>query len=747
MSASDKTARPVQAPQPSRRRFLRTSTALTGGLVIGFYLPGANRAALAQGQVALPKPAALPAAAAVPAKPVYPPNAFIRIAPDDSVTVVVSKLEFGQGVLTSLPMLIAEELECDWTQVKSEHAPVAAVYNHPGFGIQMTGGSQSVASSWDQLRLVGAQARTMLVQAAANEWKVPVSECRAETGKVVHTSGKKLAYGQVADAANRLPLPEGVRLKDARDFRLIGKSTKRLDARAKTNGTAKFGIDVKFPGMLTAVVARPPVFGAKVKSFDIAEAQGIAGVRYVAEIPSGVAVIASSFWAAKSAREKLKIVWDDAAGTKISSDTLRAQYLELAKTPGTPGKQTGDPNAIKTAAKTIVAEYDVPYLAHAPMEPLNCTVELTADACKIWAGTQFQTVDRNAAAKAAGLKPEQVQITTMLAGGGFGRRAVPDSDWVVEAVYVARVVGRATEAGKTPPAVRVVWTREDDIKGGYYRPAYVHRVEAGIDKDGRAVAWNQVIVGQSILTGTPFEGFMVRNGIDATSVEGAMEGYAIPNVNISLHSPKTGIPVLWWRSVGNTHTAFVKETMLDELAAAAGKDPLDYRKTLLAAGSRELGALTLAADKAGWGKPLPAGRARGIAVHESFGSVCAQVAEVSLDSGKIRVHKVVAAIDCGMAVNPAGVVAQVESAIVFGLSAALAGAITFKDGKVEQSNFHDYAPLRIGDTPQMEVHIVASSAPPSGVGEPGTPPIAPAVANALFTLTGKRLRSMPFKVS
>lgn len=747
MSASDKIARPVQAPQLSRRRFLRTSTALTGGLVIGFCLPGANRAALAQGQVASPKPAAPPAATAVPAKPVYPPNAFIRIAPDNSVTVVVGKLEFGQGVLTSLPMLIAEELECDWTQVKSEHAPVAAVYNHPGFGIQMTGGSQSVASSWDQLRLVGAQARTMLVQAAANEWKVPVSECRAEMGKVVHTSGKKLAYGQVADAANKLPLPEGVRLKDARDFRLIGKSTKRLDARAKTNGTAKFGIDVRLPGMLTAVVARPPVFGAKVKSFDIAEAQGIAGVRYVAEIPSGVAVIASSFWAAKSAREKLKIVWDDAAGTKISSDTLRAQYLELAKTAGTPAKQTGDPDAIKTAAKTIVAEYDVPYLAHAPMEPLNCTVELTADACKIWAGTQSQTVDRNAAAKAAGLKPEQVQITTMLAGGGFGRRAVPDSDWVVEAVYVARVVGRATEAGKTPPAVRVIWTREDDIKGGYYRPAYVHRVEAGIDKEGRAVAWNQVIVGQSILTGTPFEGFMVRNGVDATSVEGAMEGYAIPNVNISLHSPKSGIPVLWWRSVGNTHTAFVKETMLDELAAAAGKDPLDYRKTLLAAGSRELGALTLAADKAGWGKPLPARRARGIAVHESFGSVCAQVVEVSLDGGKIRVHKVVAAIDCGTAINPTGVVAQVESAIVFGLSAALAGAITFRDGKVEQSNFHDYAPLRIGDTPQMEVHIVASSAPPSGVGEPGTPPVAPAVANALFALTGKRLRSLPFRVS
>lgn len=747
MSATSKTSGSVSVQKLSRREFLRRSAALTGGLVIGFYLPGANRAALAQGQAAAPMPASPPATPGVPTKATYPPNAFIRIGPDNSVTVVVSKLEFGQGVLTSLPMLIAEELECDWAQVKSEHAPVAAVYNHPGFGIQMTGGSQSIASSWDQLRMVGAQARIMLVQAAASEWNVPANECHAEMGQVVHTSGKKLAYGQLADAANKLPLPQGIKLKDAKDFKLIGKSTKRLDTRGKTNGTAKFGIDMKLPGMLTAVVARPPVFGAKVKSFDIEDAQGIPGVRYVAEVPSGVAVIATSFWAAKKARDKVKIVWDDAAGVKISSAGLRTQYQELAKSAGAPAKKTGDPNAIKAAAKTVVAEYDVPYLAHAPMEPLNCTVLLTADACKIWAGTQFQTVDLNAAAKVAGLTPEQVQITTMLAGGGFGRRAVPDSDWVVEAVHVARVVRRATETGKTPPAVRVMWTREDDIKGGYYRPAYVHRVEAGLDKDGKPIAWNQVIVGQSILTGTPFEAFLVKDGIDSTSVEGAMEAYTIPNVNVSLHSPKTGVPVLWWRSVGNTHTAFVKESMMDELAAAAGKDPLEYRKSLLAANSREFAALTLAADKAGWGKPLSAGRARGIAVHESFGTVCAQVAEVSVDGGKIKVHKVYAAIDCGTAVNPTGIVAQVESAIVFGLSAALAGAITFKDGVVEQSNFNDYVPLRIGDSPQVEVHIVPSSAPPSGVGEPGTPPIAPAVANAVFALTGKRLRSLPFKVS
>ena len=736
--------------QPSRRKFLRTSTALTGGLVIGFHLPGANRIAEAQQPMLPMAPSATqpaPAPAPPPEKPVYPPNAFIRIGADNSVTILVSKLEFGQGVLTSIPMLIAEELECDWAKVKAEHAPVAAVYNNPLLGLQMTGGSMSVATSWDQLRTVGAQARTMLIQAAANEWKVPVTECRAERGEVVHTSGRKLAYGALADAANKLPLPEGVALKEPKDFKLIGKTTKRLDARDKSIGAAKFGIDMKLPNMLTAVVARPPVFGAKVKSFDIDEAQGIPGVRYVAEIPSGVVIIATSFWAAKKARDKVKVVWDDTGIDKVSSDAQKAQYLALAKTPGTPAKQSGDPNAIKAAAKTVVAEYDVPYLAHAPMEPLNCTVELTADSCKIWSGTQFQSVDRNAAAQAAGLKPEQVQITTMLAGGGFGRRAVPTSDYVVEAVQVARVVKRAVGEGKPVPPVRVIWTREDDIKGGYYRPAYVHRVEAGIDAQGQAVAWNQVIVGQSILGGTPFESMMVKNGIDSTSVEGAMEAYAIPNVNISLHSPKAAVPVLWWRSVGNTHTAFVKETMLDELAKAAGKDPLEYRRALLASAPRELATLNLAADKAGWGSPLPAGRARGIAVHESFGSVCAQVAEVSVEGGKIKVHKVVAAIDCGIAVNPGGVAAQVESAITYGLSAALGGAITLKDGVVEQSNFHDYPPLRIGETPVVEVHIVPSSSKPSGVGEPGTPPIAPAVANAVFVLTGKRLRSLPFKVA
>jgi len=733
--------------RPSRRQFLKSSAALGGGLVIGFHLGGAHRLALAQSGIVVGSQAAKPPEPPKPPeKMIYPPNAFIRIGTDNSVTILVSKLEFGQGVFTSIPMLIAEELECDWTKVKAEHAPVAPVYNNPAFGIQMTGGSMSVATSWDQLRTVGAQARTMLVQAAANDWKVPVAECRAEKGEVVHSSGKKATYGQLAEAANKLPLPEGVKLKDAKDWKLLGKTQKRIDAREKSTGTAKFGIDVRLPNMVTAVVARPPVFGAKVKSFDIEDAQGIAGVRWVAEVPSGVVVIASSFWAAKKARDKMKIVWDDTGATKFSSDAQKAEFLALAKTPGTKAKQEGNPDAITSAAKTITAEYDVPYLAHAPMEPLNCTVHLTADACRIWTGTQFQTVDHQAAAKAAQLDPSKVEITTMLAGGGFGRRATPTSDYVVEAVHVARVVRRAVGEGKVPPPVRVIWTREDDIKGGYYRPSYVHRVEAGIDASGNPVAWKQVIVGQSIVAGTPFEAFLVKDGIDSTSVEGAMEGYAIPNVDISLHSPKTGVPVLWWRSVGNTHTAFVKETMIDEMAKLAAKDPLEYRRGLLAKAPRSLAALNLAAEKAGWGSPLPAGRARGIAVHESFGSAVAEVAECSIVDGKVKVHKVTAAIDCGTAVNPGGVAAQVEGAIIFGLSAALSGAITFKDGVVEQSNFHDYAPLRINEVPVVDVHIVASSAAPTGVGEPATPVIAPAVANAVAALSGKRLRSLPFKV-
>ncbi len=707
---------------PSRRQFLISTATLGGGLVIGFYLPGASRLAQAQNQP----------------KPVYPPNAFLNIGKDHSVPVMVKHLECGQGVLTSLPMLVAEELGCEWSKVRSELAPAAPVYAHTAFGMQMTGGSTSVANSWDQLRTVGAQARTMLVQAAARQWKVKPADCRAQKGFVLGPGGKKASFGQLAEAANKLPLPENVALKDPKDFTIIGKATRRIDAAGKVNGKAQFGFDMKLPNLHTALVAHPPVFGASVVSFKADKVKKIPGITHVVQISNGVAVVARNFWAAKQGRDALEIEWNPGPNAGLSTAALRKQYLELARTPGIIARKAENPDAIKGAAKTITAEYEVPFLAHAPMEPLNCTVDFKGDSCEIWVGSQFQTVDQGAAARVLGLKPEQVKLNTMLAGGGFGRRANPVADYVIEAAEIAKEI-------KVP--VKVVWTREDDIKGGYYRPMYIHRVEAGLDVSGNVVGWNHTIVGQSILAGTPFESMMVKDGIDATSVEGVADSpYDLPNFQATLHSPKSGVPSLWWRSVGNTHTAFVMETMIDEVAAAAGKDPLELRRKLLARHPRIVNALNVAADKAGWGTPLSKGRARGIAVHESFGSVCAQVAEVSLEGGKVTVHRVVAAINCGIAVNPLTIEAQVQSAIAFGLSAALHSAITFKDGKVEQGNFHDYQVLRADGMPKVEVHIVASTDKPTGVGEPGTPPIAPAVANALFALTGKRVRTLPIRV-
>jgi isoquinoline 1-oxidoreductase subunit beta len=708
---------------PARRKFLKNSAALAGGLVIGFYLPLKGGRAYA---------------ADAPPKMVYPPNAFIRIAPDDSITIVVNKSEMGQGVYTSLPMLVAEELEADWSRIRVESAPVAAVYNHTGFGMQLTGGSSSIPSSWEQLRRVGASARVLLIRAAAQQWGVPEGECRAENSQVINASGKKLSFGALADAAAKLPLPDDVPLKAAKDFKLIGKPVKRLDTPEKITGKAVFGLDVYVPEMLTVLVARSPVFGGKVKRFDAAEALKVKGVQGVYEVPTGVAVAASGFWPARTARDLLEIEWDEGAGAALSTPKMRADYLELAKTPGMVARKDGDvAGGFKTAHKTVSAEYEVPYLAHAMMEPLNVVVDLKPDHCTIWTGTQSQTLDRVMAAKTAGLQPEQVEIHTTLLGGGFGRRANPRSDFVIEAVQVAKAVGKP---------VKVVWTREDDTRGGYYRPMWADHIEAGIDASGKPVAWKHTIVGQSIVADTPFEAFLTKDGIDATSVEGAATiPYTIPNLEVSLHSPKNAVPVQWWRSVGHSHTAFVVETMMDELAHLAGKDPVAYRLEHLPAASRYRGVLQLAADQAGWGKKkLPAGHAWGVAVHQSFDSYVAEIAEVSLENGKIRVHRVVAAVDCGMAVNPDGIRQQVESAVVYGLSAALHGAITLENGRVVQSNFHDYAPLRFSEMPQVEVHIVPSAEPPTGIGEPGTPPIAPAVANAVFALTGKRLRRMPF---
>jgi isoquinoline 1-oxidoreductase beta subunit len=707
-----------------RRRFLKASAATAGALVIAFFLPG-GRGRFAHAQEA-PKPA--------PVKP----NAFLRIAKDGTCTVLVKHLEFGQGVTTSLPMIVAEELECDWSKVRAELAPAAPEYAHTALGVQMTGGSSSVSNSFVQLRTVGAQARTMLVQAAADQWKAKPAECRAEKGFVIGPGGKRASYGQLAEAAGKLPVPEKVALKDPKDFKIIGKPTRRLDSAEKVEGRTVFGIDVKRPQrLLVAVVAHPPAFGATLKSFNAEEVKKIPGVTHVVELHNKVAVVGNHFWAVKKGRDALKVEWDPGENAAVTSESLKKQFLELAKTPGLAAKKAANPEALKGAAKTIIAEYDVPFLAHAPMEPLNCTVEIRGESAEIWVGSQFQTIDQANAARVLGLKPEQVRLNTTYAGGGFGRRANPVSDYITEACGIAARV----KAG-----VKTIWTREDDIRGGFYRPMMVHRAAIGLDAQGRIVAWDHAIVGPSIMGGTPFEPMMVKGGIDPTSTEGVADTpYDIPNMSVGLHSVKTPVPVLWWRSVGHSHSAFVMETLIDEIAAAQKKDPVQLRRELLAKHPRMLKVLDLAASKAGWGSPLPKGTARGIAIHESFESVCAHVALVSLEGDLPNVRKITTAFDCGLVVNPLTVEAQLQSAIAFGLSAALFSRITLKDGGAEQSNFHDYRVLRMNEMPTVEVHLVAGGTQPTGVGEPGVPPVAPAVANALFALTGKMPRSLPLQ--
>jgi isoquinoline 1-oxidoreductase beta subunit len=709
---------------PTRREFVKTGALVTGGLVIAFAAPGARRLAWAE-----PTPGRSP----------FAPNAFLRVGNDDTVTVLLAHSEMGQGIWTALPMLIAEELDADWSRIKVEHAPAAPVYAHTAFGIQMTGGSTSTWSEFERYRQAGALARALLVQAAAQRFGVSAADCRTENGVVIAGS-RRARYGELADAAAGLPAPKTVPLKDPKDWKIIGKRTRRLDTPEKITGRATFGMDVRFDGLLTAVVARAPAFGAKVKSFDATQAKAVPGVRAVVQVPTGVAVLADHFWAAKVGRDALKVDWDLGPGASLDSTELRERFRKLAGTRGMPAARAGEAGAaLAKAAKTVEAEYYVPYLAHAMMEPPNCTVRIGPDKCEIWTGTQFQTLDQQLGAKITGLKPEQVEIHTTFLGGGFGRRANPTSDFVTEAVHVAKASGKP---------VKVVWTREDDLHGGYYRPSYVHRARIGLGGDGLPVAWEHAMVGQSILAGTPFESMMVKNGIDATSVEGVADSpylKEIPNHRVELHSPKTDITVLWWRSVGHSHTAFVMESLIDELAHAAGKDPLEYRRRLLQKHPRHLGVLNLAAEKAGWGRALPSGRARGVAVHESFGSFISQVAEVSMQGGRIRVHQVTCAIDCGIAVNPEGITAQMESGIAYGLSAVLHSALHLKNGRVQESNFHNYRVLRLSEMPVVEVHIVPSTEKPGGVGEPGVPPIAPAVANAMFALTGQRLRELPLR--
>jgi len=712
------------ATEMKRREFLKAGAALGGGLLISLHVPEFVPAARAA------DPAARPVAL----------NAFVRIGTDESVTVISNHSEMGQGIYTSLPMLLNEELEADWARVRVESSPVDAVYNHTVFGIMMTGGSTTTNSEYDRFRKMGAMARIMLIAAAAQSWNVDPQTCRAEKGYVIHTpTGRRASYGSLAEAASKIAPPKDIPLKDAKDFTLVGKPMHRLDTPSKTNGTAQFGLDVYIPGMLTAVVARAPVFGGKVVSFNAEKAKAIPGVVNVVQVPSGVAVIAKGFWPAKLGREKLEISWDDGPGAALSTVEMREKYSVMSKTPGAVARKVGDPAAaLAGAAKTITAEYEVPYLAHCMMEPLNTVVDLHEDRCEIWTGSQFQTGDRAAAAKVAGLKPEQVTLHTTLLGGGFGRRANPASDFVTEATEVAK-------AAKAP--VKVVWTREDDIRGGWYRPMWYDHFAAGLDASGNPVAWTHTIVGQSILTGTMFESFGVQKGIDSSSVEGAADIlYGIPNMQVELHSPKNEVPVQWWRSVGHSHTGFSVEAFLDEVAHAGGKDPYHLRRTLLAGQPRMLAVLDLAAQKANWGSALPAGRARGIATHFSFDSYVAQVAEVSVEKdGTVRVHRVVAAVDCGQTVNPDTVKAQLEGGIIFGLTAALKTEITLEKGRVQQRNFNDYPMVRMFESPAIEVFIVPSTEHPTGVGEPGVPPVAPAVANAIFAATGKRVRRLPIK--
>jgi len=714
----------------SRRRFMQASA----GLTLGFSLPllaNAGKAISATSEVH------------------FEPNAFLRIGADNSVTIISKHLEMGQGTYTGLATILAEELDADWNMVRVEGAPADAKrYNNLFWGpAQGTGGSSAMANSWEQLRKAGATGRVMLVNAAARQWNVAPNEIIVKEGVVSHASSHRTAtFGELASHAAAETIPTEVPLKDPKDFRLIGKKANRKDSADKTNGKARFTQDVQLPGMLVAVVAHPPRFGAKVKSFDASRAKAVKGVVNVVQIPNGVAVLARDTWSAKKGRDALAVTWDESAAFKLSSADIMARYKELAKTPGAVARQDGDVDqAFAKATKVVKASYDFPYLAHAAMEPMNCVIRLTNEGCEVWNGEQLHTGDQHALAQLLGIKPEQVNIHMLYAGGSFGRRACKDSDYVLEAAQIVKAID-----GKAP--VKLVWLREDDMRAGYYRPLFHHTLEAALDNKGTITGWRHRLVGQSILTGSPFESMMVKNGIDAVSVEGASNlPYAIPNLKVDLHTPKDiNVPVLWWRSVGSSHTAYSTETFLDEVAVAAGKDPLALRLELLTAHPRHAGVLKLAADKAEWDKPLKPGkegehRGRGIAVHESFNSFVAQVAEVTVKAnGDITVDRVVCAVDCGIAVNPDNVRSQVEGAVGFALSAALHGEITLKDGLVEQGNFDSYAPLRINEMPIVEVHIVSSSQPPTGIGEPGVPPVAPAVANAIAAATGKRAYRMPF---
>ena len=719
----------------SRRLFLQAAGSLGAGLVIGCHVPPSE--VPDEPPVKTPDP---PAPAGEPKADPTPlePNAWVRIGPDGVVTVIVDRAEMGQGIETALVTLVAEELEVDPHAVKTSFAPVNPAYKNALFGLQATGGSTSVRAAWEPLRKAGAAARMMLVGAAARTWKVEESSCTAEDGEVIHApTGKRLGYGAlVAEAANS-PVPKDPPLKPASAQKRIGKRVPRLDAADKATGRTVFGIDAKRPDMLVAMVARCPVFGGKVAKFDAARSQGIKGVKKVFAIDTGVAVVATGFWQARKAIEALDITWDEGPNATNSSEKIAKEAAALAKKPGKVARKTGDAErALKTAAQKIEAVvYEAPFQAHAAMEPLSCTIEVRDDSATLWVHTQFPEGAQKAAAGVLGLPPSAVAINTLFLGGGFGRKF--EADYVLEAAQIGK------EMRGTP--IKVVWSREDDIRHDYYRPATYNVLRGGVGKDTVPLAWSHRVVGPSIMSRV-FPQF-VRGGLDHSSLEGAEDlPYAVPNLLVDYHLQETNVPVGFWRSVGHSQNAFITECFFDELAALGKQDPFELRRKLLAGAPRLKAALELAAEKAGWSKPLPAGMGRGIACHVSFGSYVAQVAEVSVDEGgRVKVHRVVCAIDCGSIVNPDTIEAQIEGGIVYGLTAALKGSITIENGRVKQGNFHNFRLLTIAEMPAIEVHIVPSQEPPGGVGEPGTPPIAPAVVNAVFAATGKRLRRLPIR--
>ena len=670
-----------------------------------------------------------------PSETSFTPNAFLRITADNQVTVILSKVEMGQGVWTTLPMLLAEELDCDLSAIKIEHSPAAKEYIHTFIPIQCTVGSTSTISEYDRYRHAGATAKAMLVAAAARKWGIPSDRCKTENG-FVYVGERRISYGALSGDAALLPVPE-VKLKEPKDWKIIGKSQLRLDGETKINGTAVYGIDFDAPGLLTALLLRPPVFNGKVKSFDATKAKKIPGVRKVVETSKGIAVIGDNFWSAKMGRDALVVEWEFDIKMQVDSVKQLQAYQQLAKSKGTPTYEKGNAElALTGASKIMEAEFWLPYLAHAMMEPLNCSVMISGNSCEIWTGTQMPGIEQEAAAKILQIDPGNIKVHTLFLGGGFGRRGSLNADFVSEAVEIAKISGEF---------IKHIWTREDDIKGGYYRPSYLHKVRIGLNH-GLPVAWEHRIVGQGVFRNT----FVMPDpgAIDSSSVEGVKDSpyfKNIPDYSVQLHTTELNVPVLPWRSVGKSHTCFVMETLVDEIAHSEKKDPLEFRKQLLKDNPRYLTVLEMVEEKSDWKNPATKGISRGVSVYEGNGSYIAYVAEVSVDKGKIRVHRVVCAVDCGLVVNPDGVVAQMEGSIVFGLTAALYGEITLSNGKVQQSNFHDYKMLKLNEMPLVEVYIIESTGQIGGAGEPGVPGIAPALTNAIYAATKKRIRKLPVR--